>query len=232
MLSGASMGISNRSKHTVFYDLLDALRQTDRCPLCVVEAGCVTRFLEHLFHEGVNDPGAREALRRSGGFCPRHAHVLRNSGDALGVSILCQDQVRLFLSSLDDARDAKRTSRRRTERGDRAADCPACRVQQECRQRHINALIDWIDDPDVQEALRAGNGCCFRHLPAVLDAAKDPAALKLLLDVQRAAVGTLLRDLEEFQRKHDYRFSGERYGSESDSWSRAIRAIAGEPGLF
>jgi hypothetical protein len=38
--------------------------------------------------------------------------------------------------------------------------------------------------------------------------------------------------LEEFCRKHDYRFSHASWGSESDSWVRAIELLAGKPDIF
>jgi hypothetical protein len=36
----------------------------------------------------------------------------------------------------------------------------------------------------------------------------------------------------EFHRKHDYRFSKEKFGKEGDSWIRAIEKMIGKEGVF
>ena len=42
---------------------------------------------------------------------------------------------------------------------------------------------------------------------------------------------SLLAELSEFIRKHDYRFTGEGMGEEGTSWIRAIEMVAGKWGI-
>lgn len=218
------------TKHTTYYELLDAVRNAKGCPLCDIEASSVKRYFESLLHESVNDPGVRAALIRSRGYCERHAHYLQSHGDGLGIAILYQDQIKLFLRSLDDLQTVsskvarKRTCARRTEA------CPACRMQNDCRSRYGSTLIDWLHDQEMRSSLDASHGFCVPHFLALLDMPMDTKARTFLAEMQRARVTSLLRELEEFHRKQDYRFSHEGYGRESDSWSRAIRMMVGEYG--
>ena len=222
------------TKHTTYYELLDAVRNAAGCPLCDIEASSVRRYFESLLHESVNDPGVREALIRSRGYCQRHAHYLRGHGNGLGIAILYQDQIKLFLRSLDvlETIASKVTPKGMHTRRQRAEACPACRTQNDCRSRYGSTLIDWLHDQEMRSALDASRGFCVPHFLALLDMPMDTKARTFLIEMQRERMTSLLRELEEFHRKHDYRFSHEGYGSESDSWSRAIRMMVGEHDVF
>jgi len=222
------------TKHTTYYELLDAVRNAAGCPLCDLEASSVRRYFESLLHESVNDPGVREALIRSRGYCQRHAHYLRGHGNGLGIAILYQDQIKLFLRSLDvlETIASKVTPKGMHTRRQRAEACPACRTQNDCRSRYGSTLIDWLHDQEMRSALDASRGFCVPHFLALLDMPMDTKARTFLIEMQRERMTSLLRELEEFHRKHDYRFSHEGYGSESDSWSRAIRMMVGEHDVF
>lgn len=221
------------TKHTAYYELLDALRDAVRCPLCKVEADSMKRYFESLLHESVNDPEIRAKLARSQGYCHRHAHYLRNHGSRLGIAILYEDQIRLFLRSLEEletitskvTRNALRT-RRRPEV------CPACRVQNDCRSRYCSILIEWLYDQELLSALHASCGFCIPHFQRLLDMPMDTKARSFLIEMQRERMTSLLQEVEEFHRKHDYRFRHEGFGNESDSWSRAISMVVGEEEVF
>ena len=222
------------TKHTAYYELLDAVRNATGCPLCEIEANSVRRYFESLLHESVNDPGVREALIRSRGYCQRHAHCLRSHGDGLGIAILYQDQIKLFLALLEGLQTISSTvagkgtrARRRGPEG-----CPACRTQNDCRNRYGSTLIEWLNVQEMRGALDAGRGFCVPHFLALLDMPMDAKARTFLIEMQRAKMSSLLRELEEFHRKHDYRSSGEPFGKEGDSWLRAIRMMVGRDWVF
>ena len=217
------------TKHIAYHELLDAVQNAVGCPLCDIEVSSVKRYFESLLHESVNDPGVREKLIRSRGYCQRHAHYLRSHGNGLGIAILYQDQIKLFLRSLDGLQTVpSKAMRKGTCARQRAEGCPACRTQNDCRSRYGSTLIEWIHDQEMQGALEASRGFCVPHFLALLDMPMDTKARTFLIEMQRARMKSLLRELEEFHRKHDYRFSGEGFGNESDSWSRAIKMMVGE----
>lgn len=217
------------TKHTTYYELLDAVRNAPGCPLCNIEAACIRRYFGFLLHESVNDPGVREELIRSRGYCQRHAHYLRRHGNGFGIAILYQDQIELFLRSLDELQASLAKVRTKRERAwVQTKDCPACRVQNDCSKLYGSTLIQWIDDKEMRDALDAGSGLCVPHFLALLDMTTDARLRTHLIEMQRTRMSSLLQELEEFQRKHDYRFREEGFGSEADSWSRAIKMMVGE----
>jgi len=52
------------------------------------------------------------------------------------------------------------------------------------------------------------------------------------LKIEAAKVKSIIEELKEFERKHDYRFSKEKFGKEGDSWIRAIEKLIGKEGVF
>ncbi len=222
------------SKHTTYFELLDAIRDAQGCPLCEIEANSIRRYFDSLLYESVNDHGVREALIRSRGYCQRHAHYLRNRGNGFGIAILYQDQVKLFLRTLNDLQAIPSKIIRKSLRSGQnvAKECPACHMQHECRSRYGSTLIEWLDDQEVHSALEASSGLCVPHFLALWEMTTNAKARNSLIELQRAKMDLLLHELEEFCRKHDYRFSNEEFGSESDSWSRAIRMMVGEEDIF
>ncbi len=221
------------TKHTTYYELLDAVRNAPGCPLCNIEAICIRRYFESLLHESVNDLGIREELIRSRGYCQLHAHYLRHQGNGFGIAILYRDQIDLFLRSLDDLQTTPiKLTTKRKQVWPQIEACPACRVQNECRKRYGKTLVQWIDDKEMRNALDVGRGLCVPHFLALLDMTADTRVRKLLIEMQQARTSSLLQELEEFCRKHDYRFKDEGFGNEADSWSRAIKMMVGEEGIF
>ena len=185
-------------------------------------------------YENVNDVGVRGNLARSKGYCPRHAHKLAGFQDGLGTAILYQDQVKLFLRFLEQLRGvAAKVFRKSAVAEWRLHDlCPACKIELQTRQGHAATLAEGLPQADMCEALDASPGLCVQHFLAVLQKAGDPQLRQHLLSVQERKFKDLLGELEEFCRKHDYRFSKDGFGKERDSWQRAINMMAGLKDVF
>jgi len=49
-----------------------------------------------------------------------------------------------------------------------------------------------------------------------------------LRSIHREKLESLHRELAEFIRKNDYRFKDEGFGTESDSWKRAVHKLTGD----
>ena len=75
-------------------------------------------------------------------------------------------------------------------------------------------------------------GVCLPHLVRAVECHPSHPALIPLIAAQRGKYASLIAELGEFCRKHDYRFSREAWGLESDAWQRAIEVLAGKAGLF
>lgn len=234
-----------------YYDVLDACAQPG-CPFCRLAEETVNRYLDAILYENVNDPGTRDQLRASLGYCNEHAWRLpNNSGSALGIAILYQDLLTTVARNLEGARfepvagllrratealDPERPSAA-TEAAVRAlapqAECPACAQRDGMEAIALGALLEALgrSDEPMQQALRASAGLCLVHLRRALELARDRASFEFLQQVAQDKLRGLLDELGEFIRKNDYRFSHEGFGAEGDSWRRAIAVIVGAAGV-
>jgi len=219
-------------KHTTYYEVLEAVRDAKGCPLCRLEADSVHRYLDTLLYESVNDPGVRVDLVRAKGYCRRHAQKLARMGNVFGIAILYQDQVKLVAEFLDGLPDTPSKSMKQLCEWQRAECCPACRTQFECRKRYASILVGGLADKEMHSAYSSGSGLCVPHFLYALKETRDTEIYRFLVAQERIKIGALLHDLQEFYRKHDYRFSHESFGKESDSWLRAIKLIVGEDGGY
>ncbi len=220
-----------------FYKLEEALAQPG-CPICRLREAAVANFLDDLIYERVNDPGTRDDIMRSMGFCNRHARQLVEHGGALGIAIIHRDLVRRASKAIESAKF-------RQNRGlgilpaqsqppmqglmDALApreECPACRHGRSVEGIYLQALVERLDD--VQALMREDNALCLPHFRRALEFVRDEKAFRALAEWEVAALKQMDAELSELIRKSDYRFADEETGAEGDSWRRAAELVSGE----
>lgn len=217
-------------KHTTYFIVLEAMQTAKECPLCQLEAGAIHAYFDAILYEAVNDPKIRSGLVKSFGYCHRHAHYLMDMRDSLGVAILYQDQVQLLLEVLAKKvwPDLKRTD----QKNGIEVNCPACQNQIETRQRYIAVVLENIQDREIKTAYEASPGFCIPHLTILLENTTVQPLRDYFCNSEKQNLLRLWNELQEFIRKHDYRYSDEPYGSESNSWIRAIKKVTGDKEIF
>ncbi|MFI5339519.1 MAG: hypothetical protein ACHQ7N_06745 [Candidatus Methylomirabilales bacterium] len=192
------------------------------CPVCRLAQEAGHDFLIHVLREGKAHADVYERVREAGGFCEDHTRVLRRLGvERLGDR---RSLARLYGWLLDDLASD------RTPRGS----CPACEAAMEYERVSLTALRDLLHpvtgDPDLRERFEQGEGLCLGHFVAAASLVEDGESLRILTDAQARSWDVLSRDLKEYLRKHDYRFSREpKTPAEEQSWIRAVATISGIP---
>jgi hypothetical protein len=230
-------------KHTPYFELVDAQSQSG-CPICRLAYKATSRYLDSLLYEAVLDPDVRDKLKNSQGFCAAHVDVLtRKPGRALGVALIYRDILRAVADTLDKAdfqREPSPLSRllrkgsggnATTARLQARAQCPACVISEQSERDYGQLLLAHLDDEKLYTAYSQGEGLCLRHLMVAMEAAPDEAAFRRLIEPQSERYRVMLRDLDEFIRKRDHRFQGEKYGEEGDVWLRVMNTIIGGAGM-
>lgn len=189
------------------------------CPLCRIEHDAVLKYIDFLFHEQVNDFNLRDRLRDSLGFCREHAYFAVDElpGNALGIAIIYQDLIKFAIHHLNDPRGVSSPKRR----------CPACEQRDLNMMRTLSEISKYIDDNDMAKAFKESDGLCLFHIRHALKHTRAPARRALLLSIQEEILTRLRMELSEYIRKNDYRFAKETFGSERDSWRRAVSIVAG-----
>ena len=129
--------------------------------------------------------------------------------------------VKTFLSSALGKGSAQLAARIGPQAG-----CPMCAERPRVEAPLIGGLLRNFGDAAFVAAFEACGGLCRVHLVNTLRAA-DVATGRALAARQAAAWRRLEAELDEFIRKHDYRFQGEVLDAERDVWRRALRLTSG-----
>ena len=168
-------------------------------------------------------------------------------GRALGIALIYRDIIRDLADSAEKERAGPRASRltrllgresasRRGGHGrvrhlEARAGCPACDVSQGAEAEYLDVLLAHLDDKKLYDAYADGEGLCLVHLLGALERCEDEATMQRLVVPQVVRYRLMLNDLDEFIRKRDHRFRGEKYGDEGDVWLRAMNVVVGGAGM-
>jgi uncharacterized protein DUF6062 len=225
------------ARHTHHFEVVDALERPG-CALCRLATRSVLEYFASLGHEQVNDVVLRDELRAASGFCPRHAWLFHeSSGNRLGVAIVYRDLLQHTLQTgVDRGRSFARGSlgqRLRRLFGGKgapaapAAACTACRFERDAEERYGGAFVEHLDDSELRERYARSPGFCLSHLAGALASAGRAADHDWLRQDAEQRLRGLIGELDEYIRKHDYRFRAEQFGEEKDAPERAVARLAG-----
>lgn len=208
-------------RHSAYFNLRDALEQPG-CAICTLVTQRVAKNLEGLLYERVNDPGTRQKLRSSWGFCYRHAWELCRIGDGFGVGLLYQDLLKRAVTALRPEASM---------RPNPSADCPACQIVTETAGRYVDCFVQAFVEDALRMPMEQAMGLCLSHFEAARTRCRTRAERERLTAWEQKKLSALLRQLDEFLRKHDYRCMAEGYREgEGSSWLRTVEMFVGQAG--
>jgi len=220
-------------KHTTYFNLLEALKEG--CPLCFIVKKSTHKFMDDFLYERVNDSGIRKDIKASWGFCNRHAWQLQKFGDGFGQAIVYSDLMNMVLKQLKELEASisikellkKIDSGRATKKI-----CMFCRQERDVEERYVSEFWENFDDPEFSFHYKNSFGLCLPHLTFALKKCRNVKLSKELIAIETPKFSDLIAEMKEFMRKHDYRFSKEKFGKESDSWIRTIEKLIGKESVF
>lgn len=231
-----------------YFDLLDVFKGTG-CPACQLALASVARYIESVNYESVGDPGLREHLRASLGFCNEHAEQWLHTAHVLGTAQIYVDVLTWLTREMEAlpfhqegilaSASALLTGRARPRQNETLQDdvlaptrpCPACSVLAETEEMAVDTLLGALGEPDFRSAYVASPGLCVPHTRLALARVTDQAAFRTLRDAVVARQQLLLAHLREIIRKHDYRFRNEPSGEEKGAAERAVHHVVGAYGI-
>ena len=224
-----------KERHTSYYTLIESFEEKG-CPICHLLVKSLERYLDGLLYDSVNDPKTRETLRKSKGFCNTHAWRLKGLSDGLGTAIIYKDILDSLCSQMGvfSAKEFNQfmegVARGRVLGSSKraAGNCPACIALEGNEKMYLDVLRENINDEQFSLVYKSSDGLCLPHFLRAVKMAKSKEHRDFLVRVQAEKIEILCGELSEFIRKHDYRFSGEGYGKEADSWVRAIEMVVGK----
>jgi hypothetical protein len=206
------------------------------CPLCRLAARAEEAYVASLSYERVLDLTTRDTLKASRGLCAPHTRAWQHlQGSALGVAIVYRITILDLLRDTESAAGGggflsrgRKDAQALAERLDPEVGCPTCAVGEGAARRFGEVLLRELADADVRARLIACGGLCLPHLRLVLTLPQAGRGYGALVEAQREAWRGLMAELDEFIRKNDYRFVGEKMTeAEATSWTRALDAVVG-----
>jgi hypothetical protein len=220
-------------KHQSFFNLVDAFKEG--CPICFLVKKGGNKFMDDLLYENVNDPGVREHIRRSAGFCNKHAWQMHKIGDGFGLGIIYEDLLRIVLEKAPVRDDSSASIKKELfdVRGIQSkCSCIVCDQEKTIEKQYCSLFIKSLNDPEFLAQYRnAVSGLCFPHIFSILKESGADETQRTIVQIEMDKAHTLLDELRVFVKKHDYRFEKEGFGSEGNSWIRAIEKLAGKEGI-
>jgi hypothetical protein len=216
---------------------LEQVFQKHGCPICLLLKKHDVKGLDSLLYELVNDVSVRNRIRKALGFCNYHASVLEQiatttsrdllstGGAALGIGIIYLDLVETLIKQLKTIPTISRT--RGISIGDEL--CPLCDGRNELEIAYCQTVLLNINDFNFQDKYSASDGLCAIHMDKTFKLRGYSGNKKKLASIETTHLELLTKELHEFVRKHDYRYSKEGFAKEADSWLRALRKISGYP---
>jgi hypothetical protein len=199
-------------RHIPFFHLLDAARQPG-CVLCRLTAMRTRRHIESILYECVNDVGFRDEWRAARGYCHRHAWMLAEFGDGLGIGILYEDLVNSHGAALlTDALEHR---------------CPLCAGEKRDLADWLGQIErDWADD-ELRAAFRAGDGLCGPHLRVAERTVRDRAVRSALRGLSTCTLERLNVELRALIDSFDYPREPSPDERMRLAWRRAIDLAVG-----
>lgn len=231
-----------------YFDLIETFPKPG-CAVCNLLLHDIERFVDLLLMEFDNSNEMHDVFIASRGVCAEHGEMLRRNklGNVIGVSRLyrttLQNLVRILDSAAPEALPQSGLEKlmRRPLKADGAAladelqatgTCVVCDVMDTYERDYIGIFSQYLPQQAFQEAYRQSEGLCLPHLQQTLRITTDPASLETLIRIQADIWRELLTELTLFIDKQNYERLGEGFGSEGNSWIRAIQRLAGEKGVF
>ncbi|HCE44762.1 MAG TPA: hypothetical protein DET40_14570 [Lentisphaeria bacterium] len=211
-----------------YFNLIESFNVSG-CPLCSILKERLEKFLYNFLDETVTDVDSRLRIRKTFGFCSVHAWMLQKSENCMGQGIIYQDLIETFHANFIFPSDPKKT-RKALDNLIAARKCLICNHVGEIEKRYLEVFSGSYDNMELRAAYEKSQGLCLNHMALAVRSWKNSRTIPAYLEAESMKLKGLDAELKEFVRKFDYRYSGEKFGGEKDSWIRAIEKISGRKG--
>lgn len=113
------------------------------------------------------------------------------------------------------------------ENRDSVLTCPMCEMEASSGRYAIYELAKALEDNEIRELYRTSPGLCRTHLLMALDIISGDDEREFFLKSAIDKTSDMVKSLEEYFRKTDYRYSSEPKGEEQTAWLRAMQMYNG-----
>jgi len=236
-----------------------ALQKAENCFLCYLENRFEQRYIDNYLSELVMDPGEREKVIESRGFCNYHFYKMfdfsanPSSSDGHGMALILESVTEQILDDVKSQRQAKAAGSRRPrlhlKRGSYSittsellktvahqVKCPACdHISTMIQIYTLDFLREVTEDEEILKLYDASRGMCIPHyVIASLVASRYEGfgpAVERIIDKQIQLLERTQTDLTEYIKKQDYHFSQKDQAGTEKTIGESLVRVAGRRGI-
>lgn len=211
----------------------EKLKEDCECPLCRIEAAVEEQFLTEYLNDAVMDDKKRTEVGEKG-FCAEHYKKLFARQNKLSLAL--QIKTRLEKISVNEGNPSDIKSGLKTSNflKDSSETCVICNELHTAMMRYYVSFAElFVEEPEFQNELLATKGFCHRHYAKLLDYAvyagnKSKEYIAVLNKVQTTNEQRILKELQWFCDKHDYRNRLLPLGTSENVLQRAFEKLYGK----
>ncbi|MEL7436197.1 MAG: DUF6062 family protein [Chloroflexota bacterium] len=232
------MSMRESTRH---YDLLQAFAEP-RCPICAMVLRDLQKDMDTLLLERINNVPTHLAFRAGRGLCNGHAHrLIQAKGGALGIAVMYESTMVELMKDVSKAANSSGGGfLRGGSAGTKAADtleptgaCLMCDAMTKNENFYVNIISENVRDSELQPAFAdSTGGVCLPHGRLVLRQLSSKDDVNAFMALQQPKWAELQTHLQKYIEQNDNNVPQHKMGVERDSWSRAIRYLSGDEGVF
>ncbi len=237
-----------------------ALEKEENCFLCHLEGRLEQRFIETYLGELVMDPKARERIVESRGFCNYNSYQMFVSAsdpaseDGLEMALILKNVTEQLLEDVKDYKNIKFVGTklwkldlkhslgsilgtRLSKPVSNVVECATCDYVSKMMRHYIEGFLSEItQDEEIWKLYDKSKGMCMPHYIITLCVATSISngefeqVIKKLVEKQIQTLENLQKDLSEYIKKQDYRFSSRERAEVEESIGRGLKQLVGKRG--
>lgn len=186
-----------------------------KCPICALIEKNTDQSIKTYLYECVMDPKLHERIVKMRGFCASHSRRFTENGDPLAHAIIYKDILH---------KAKKDISRRDFAEYTEHSECIFCKEERDNEKFYVSGFADAYEDADFRKQYQDEGLLCIHHLGKIYEAAP-----KIYPEIEKDTLRKyehLMDNLEEIQRKSDYRFTDEPWTDEEKvAWKVASATV-------
>ena len=221
--------------------VLEKMRAGGECPLCALKRENEASYVDYFLGGSVMEVSARQEVNQKG-FCARHLRLLFNTNNRLGLALMESSHIKEILERLKSRPPEKkrlifkRGTPAPVDGGGPGSGCVLCeRLESAMRRYALTMAALWQMEAEFKPLLTGGKGFCLPHYemirqeaPGALSGGALQEFLSALDRVEVENLERLVREVDWFAQKHDYRNADKPWGNSHDAVERCAKKLRGE----